>query len=83
MLGKLLFGIYVIYCFEVGIFLIVFPWMDFWRHNMILQYYPALQVLFLNNFFRGAVTGLGLANLILGGWEIANYRRRSARKAAA
>lgn len=76
MLSKVLFGIYVLYCFEVGLFLIVFPWMDFWEHNLVLVHYPVLRLLFLNNFFRGAVTGLGIANLILGGWDIALFFRR-------
>jgi hypothetical protein len=30
---------------------------------------------FLNHFFRGAVSGLGVANLILGAWEIAHFQR--------
>ena len=75
MASKLFFSIYVLYCFEVGFFLIVFPWMEFWEDNALLFNYPFLQPVFLNNFFRGAVTGLGLANIILGVWEIAHFRR--------
>jgi hypothetical protein len=74
MVAKLLFSIYVIYCFEVGIFLVVFPWMDFWKQHVLLQHFPSMQLIVLNNFFRGAVSGLGLANIILGAWEIANFR---------
>ena len=80
MLAKLLFGIYVLYCFEVGLFLIVFPWMEFWQQNLLLDYVPVLKTLILNNFFRGAVTGLGIANLILGAWELAGLRRTLRRK---
>ncbi len=75
MLSKVLYAVYVLYCFEVGLFLIVFPWMEFWNQNLLLHYVPLMQTLFLNNFFRGAVTGLGFANLIVGAWEIASYRR--------
>ena len=75
MLNKLLFLIYVVYCFEVGLFLIVFPWMDFWKQNFLLFHYPVLRMVFLNNFFRGAVSGLGFVNLILGAWEIAHFRQ--------
>jgi hypothetical protein len=74
MTNKLLFAIYVLYCFEVGLFLIIFPWMEFWKHNFLLYQYPILQVVFLNNYFRGAVSGLGLANIILGVWEIAHIK---------
>ncbi|MEJ2077580.1 MAG: hypothetical protein P8020_00105 [Acidobacteriota bacterium] len=75
MLSKALYALYVVYCFEVGLFLIVFPWMEFWNQNLLLGYFPVLQILFLNNFFRGAVTGLGFANLVVGAWEIGSYRR--------
>ena len=75
MLNKLFFVIYVLYCLEVGVFLIVFPWMHLWEENSLLGYYPFLRVVVLNNFFRGAVSGLGVANLILGAWEIAHFQR--------
>ena len=75
MLGKVLFWIYVLYCFEAGIFLLVFPWMRMWEQNSLLHHYPYLRSVFLNNFFRGAVSGLGLANLILGSWELVNVHR--------
>ena len=74
MVNKLLFGIYILYCFEVGVFLLVFPWIRLWEQNSLLSYYPSLRTLFLDNFFRGAVSGLGIANLILGIWEIAHFR---------
>jgi hypothetical protein len=74
MASKLFFSIYILYCFEVGLFLIVFPWMDFWADNALLYSYPFLKPIFLNSFFRGAVAGLGLANIVLGVWEIAHFR---------
>lgn len=77
MLSRLLFGIYVFYCFEVGLFLVVFPWMDFWRENALLYYFPAIRPLMLNSFFRGAVSGLGLANIILGAAELVAFWSRS------
>lgn len=80
MLGKILFVIYVLYCFEVGLFLVVFPWMEFWQQNLLLFLYPSLQGLFLNEFFRGAVSGLGIANIILGGWEVVHFRRYFGRR---
>lgn len=75
MASKVLYTIYLIYCFEVGVFLLFFPWMDFWRDNMLLIYLPTLKTIFLNNFFRGAVSGLGVANILLGVWEVLHYRR--------
>lgn len=75
MANKVLFIIYVLYCFEVGVFLVVFPWMLLWDQNRLLDYSIYLRLLFLNNFFRGAVSGLGMANLLLGAWEIGHFQR--------
>ena len=36
-LGTLLF---VLVCFEVGAFLLLFPWMDYWDHNSIAALAP-------------------------------------------
>ena len=75
MVNKALFVIYVLCCLEVGIFLLVYPWMRLWDQNFLLQYSSYLRVVLLNDFFRGAVSGLGIANLILGAWEVAHFQR--------
>ncbi len=75
MVNKVLFVIYVLYCLEVGIFLLVYPWMRLWDQNFLLQYSAYLRVVLLNDFCRGAVSGLGIANLILGAWEVAHFQR--------
>ncbi len=75
MVNKVLFVIYVLYCLEVGIFLLVYPWMRLWDQNFLLQYSTYLRFVLLNDFFRGAVSGLGIANLILGAWEVAHFQR--------
>jgi len=75
MVNKALFVIYVLYCLEVGIFLLVYPWMRLWDQNFLLQYSSYLRVVLLNDFVRGAVSGLGIANLILGAWEVAHFQR--------
>ncbi len=75
MVNKVLFVIYVLYCLEVGIFLLVYPWMRLWDQNFLLQYSSYIRVVLLNDFFRGAVSGLGIANLILGAWEVAHFQR--------
>lgn len=74
MVNKVLFCIYILYCFEIGIFLLVLPWLRLWEKNILLSYYPYLRLIVLDNFVRGAVSGLGAANLILGVWELAHFR---------
>ena len=75
MIAKALFFLYVFYCFEVGVFLLIFPWSNIWDQNSLLSHYPDLRLIILNNFFRGAVSGLGLANLLLGFWEVGHFNR--------
>ena len=61
--SKLLGLLAVILCFEVGVFLLVFPWMDAWGRNSIPIQAVYLIELWENNFFRGALSGLGLINI--------------------
>jgi len=49
----------------VGFILTVAPWTSLWEGNYLLQPYPALRVLLLSSFTRGAVSGLGLVNILL------------------
>ncbi len=63
--------LYIAYFFEVGLFLILIPWSDFWDRNYFVYALPALRVLMLNNFVRGGVSGLGVVNLIVGMAELA------------
>ena len=49
----------------VGLVLVVAPWTTLWESNYLLQPHPALRALVLSAFTRGAVTGLGLVNILL------------------
>lgn len=59
--------------FEVGVFLILFPWMDLWDHNLVISHFPFLREFFVSYFVRGAVTGLGVADIVLGIVEIGQF----------
>jgi hypothetical protein len=50
---------------ELGFALILLPWSDIWEMNIFLFQYPALGFLIKNAFFRGAVSGLGVMNVLL------------------
>ena len=60
----------VIFFFEIGLVLIVIPWLAFWDRNYFAQLAPPLGALITNNFVRGAVSGLGLINLSAGCVEL-------------
>lgn len=49
----------------VGLILCVVPWTALWEGNSLLWPYPLARQWLLSPFVRGAVTGLGLVNLVL------------------
>ena len=51
---------------EVGLLLVVLPWSGFWDRNYFVSAWPTLRLFIMNNFVRGAVTGLGFVNLFGG-----------------
>jgi hypothetical protein len=65
----------VILLFELGIFLVVWPWASDWD----LAFLPYdLRYIWNSNYFRGAVSGLGLLNIYLFFVEVFRLRRFSA-----
>jgi hypothetical protein len=56
---------------EVGLLLIVLPWSTFWERNYFVHVWPILSPFIRNNFVRGAVSGLGVLNLLAGFSELA------------
>jgi hypothetical protein len=53
----------VIFAFEIGIFLLVFPWLDNWDLSWIPLHSPKLSDLWMSHYFRGALSGLGFLNI--------------------
>lgn len=65
----------VIFCFEVGVFLLVFPWLDPWPNNWMADVLPGVSHLWDNGFFRGTVSGLGAVNIYISLSEVFRLRR--------
>jgi hypothetical protein len=76
-LGAVLF---ILICFEVGIFLVIFPWMEYWNQNWIANLAPWMRDLWDSSFFRGALSGLGLLNIYISLAEVLRFRRPPADK---
>jgi hypothetical protein len=75
--------VYVAFFLEVGLLLVVLPWSAFWGQNYFAVAWPSLQPLMANNFVRGAVTGLGVVNLVAGFADLATvFAARERRDAA-
>jgi len=62
--------LFVAFFVEVGLLLIVLPWSSFWERNYFALVWPTLLPLITNNFVRGAVSGLGVLNLVAGFSEL-------------
>jgi len=54
----------------VGLVLTVVPWTPFWDANSMIYPHPHLRALVLSGFFRGAVTGIGLVNVLVAALEL-------------
>src|SRR4051794_21251517 len=69
---------FVIFTFEIGLVLVVVPWMDeSWSINSFQEMVPARQPVWLDPYFRGAITGLGLVNMYIAGRELTRLLRRT------
>ena len=56
--------------FEAGLVLVLVPWSAYWERNYFVQALPLIEPFLTNDFVRGAVSGLGLLNLLAGLVEI-------------
>ena len=74
MLNRLLRVAVLMVWLELGLTLILVPWSDIWEANYFLYQYPALGILIKNPFLRGAISGLGLINVLL---SVGAFRRRA------
>ncbi len=74
---RLLRLVFAIFTFEIGLFLTVFPWVDIWSLNYFSEWIPALENIWLDPYFRGAITGLGLVNIYVACAEVVRIFRRS------
>ncbi len=57
---------FALFAIEVGIVLVVFPWLRSWDLNWVPLQSPEMRAIWMSPYFRGALTGLGLVNLYVG-----------------
>lgn len=58
-----------IFALEIGVFLTIFPWTRLWSMSYVPVYVPEWAGVWMSRYFRGAVTGLGLLNLLVAAAE--------------
>ncbi len=80
---KLTIVFFILICFEIGVLLVVLPWVasPSWNENYLLvlaadkMHWPWLALVMKSGYARGAVSGLGVLNILLGVWEIINFKK--------
>ena len=86
MVAKLTVVFFIILCLLLGLYLTLLPWVSFgvigdWGDNYLLAFVsekanlPILRKTVASGWIRGAVTGLGVLNLLLAFWEIAHFKQ--------
>lgn len=86
MVERLTVIFFIVLCLLLGLNLVLLPWISFgligdWGENYLLVFLtekaglPVIQRAVSSNWFRGAVTGLGLVNIIIAFWEIAHFEQ--------
>jgi hypothetical protein len=66
--------IYILFSVEAGLFLLWLPWQRIWENNYILYLYPQIRPLIANPFFKGAILGLGIVNILMGIHQIIHFK---------
>lgn len=79
---RLLAVLYIMLCFMMGLLLLLSPWLLPWSDNFFVLRYSWVGTVASNYYVRGAVSGIGLADIALGLWEAARFGRRGPRSAS-
>ncbi len=86
MVAKLTVIFFIVICLQAGILLMLLPWINLgvlgdWSNNYLLAFFtekfglPILRQTVTSNWFRGAVTGLGILNIFIAFWEIIYFKQ--------
>jgi len=67
--------IFIVFCMELGMFLVIFPWSAFWDRSFFFSLAPEGRLYWDNTYLRGAVSGLGIVNVYIALVEIFRLRR--------
>jgi hypothetical protein len=79
--------LFIIFCFELGLFLLIYPWTDAWTENSLSLIAPARvqttwRLIWNSSYFRGGMSGMGLVNIWIAIAEVFRMFSRAAHRAA-
>lgn len=66
--------LYILFSLGFGVALLCLPWQSFWENNYLLYLYPQIRPLISDSYFKGAVLGLGIADILIGIHEMAHIQ---------
>jgi hypothetical protein len=66
---------FVAFAGELGVCLIMLPWLSNWEQSYIPMHSPQLSDVWMSPYFRGLLTGLGLLNLYVALAELGKMLR--------
>jgi hypothetical protein len=75
--------LFIIFCFELGLFLLIYPWTSAWTDNYFAWALPGVvrdgwHTFWNNSYVRGGISGLGIVNVWIALSEVFNlFGRRS------
>ena len=55
--------VFILFCLEMGIVLVLFPWSALWDQNYFFGLAPRWNRIFFSSYLRGAISGLGVVNI--------------------
>ncbi|MFB3829847.1 MAG: hypothetical protein ACE15B_23960 [Bryobacteraceae bacterium] len=67
--------LFIVFCMEVGTFLLIYPWTASWDGNFFSVLVPEWRRYWTSAYVRGAVSGIGIFNLYISLHEIFRLRR--------
>jgi hypothetical protein len=67
--------LFITFCMEIGLFLLIFPWTGYWDTNFFSALIPDWRQYWDNMYVRGAISGFGVLDLYIGFVEILRLRR--------
>lgn len=65
--------LFILYCVEAGVFLVMAPWSGAWDRLILNFPVSGLYELLLQPTMRGAVTGFGLIHLVWGAHDLESW----------
>ncbi len=73
-------GVFLVYCVESGLFLLLSPWLQTWNHVVMLLPFGLARAFLLTSWARATISAFGLLHLVWGIHDLDLFLRRHSRR---